>query len=79
MQSPLSFWLLSAFTILGACNNTLTDPIVTIPSLGPIRGSFMTSTNGWQFLAFRGIRYGKAPVGELRFKLCILTTSTPLI
>lgn len=70
MQSLLSFWLLSVFTsTLVVCNNTLTEPIVTIPSLGPIRGSFMTSTNGWQFLAFRGIRYGKAPVGDLRFKL----------
>lgn len=42
-------------------------PIVST-GLGRIQGSIMTSRTGRPFYAFRGIRYGKAPVGELRFK-----------
>lgn len=49
--------------------DTITDPIVAIPSLGQVRGSFLISVNGRQFLAFRGIPYAKPPVGNLRFEV----------
>jgi len=35
---------------------------------GQARGSFMTTQNGRQFSAFRGIRYAEPPTGQLRFK-----------
>lgn len=37
-------------------------------TLGEIQGSVMNSRLDRPFYAFRGIRYGKSPVGELRFK-----------
>lgn len=37
-------------------------------SLGAIRGVVLKSRLGEDFHAFRGIRYGKPPVGDLRFK-----------
>ncbi|KAK5649724.1 hypothetical protein RI129_000753 [Pyrocoelia pectoralis] len=43
------------------------NPIVTTP-LGIIRGSIMTSAQGRPIFSFRGIRYAKPPIGELRFK-----------
>lgn len=43
------------------------NPIVST-TLGQIQGSVMNSRLDRRFYAFRGIRYGKAPVGELRFK-----------
>ncbi|KZS20997.1 Liver carboxylesterase 1 [Daphnia magna] len=43
------------------------QPIVTIPPLGQVRGSEMTSEAGRLFYAFRGIPYAKPPLGELRF------------
>lgn len=42
-------------------------PIVST-TLGQIQGSVMKSRLNRPFYAFRGIRYGKPPVGELRFK-----------
>lgn len=42
-------------------------PIVST-GLGRIQGSVMASKSGRRFYAFRGIRYGKPPVGDLRFK-----------
>ncbi len=44
-------------------------PLVTIPSLGQVRGSHMTSAGGRQFFAFRGVPYAKPPIGNLRFKV----------
>lgn len=43
-------------------------PHVTTP-LGDIEGSFLKSRLGKPIFAFRGIRYAKAPVNELRFKV----------
>lgn len=43
--------------------------VVTIPDLGQVRGSFLTSVNGRRLLAFRGIPYAKPPVGNLRFEV----------
>jgi len=45
------------------------ETLVTIPSLGQVRGSLMNSVGGRQFLAFRGIPYAKPPIGNLRFKV----------
>jgi len=45
------------------------EPIVTIPSLGKVIGSFSSSSNGRNYSAFRGIPYAKPPIGELRFKV----------
>ena len=47
-------------------------PVATIPTLGQVRGSQMTSEAGRSFYAFRGIPYAKPPVGELRFRVRIL-------
>ncbi|XP_018565472.1 esterase E4-like [Anoplophora glabripennis] len=43
------------------------NPIVTTP-LGKIKGIFKMSRLGYPISVFRGIRYAKAPVNELRFK-----------
>ncbi|KAH8285761.1 hypothetical protein KR018_002436 [Drosophila ironensis] len=42
------------------------DPVLEL-SLGKVRGTTMTSFKGKTFYAFRGIRYAKAPEGDLRF------------
>lgn len=46
------------------------QPIVQTEN-GPIKGSVLQTRLGEQFLGFRGIRYGKAPVGDLRFKVSV--------
>jgi hypothetical protein len=48
------------------------DPLVTIPGLGKVRGSKMSSFNQREFLSFRGIPYAQPPIGELRFKVSCL-------
>lgn len=37
---------------------------------GPVRGTSRKSLLGQEYLSFQGIPYAKAPVGELRFKVC---------
>jgi len=49
------------------------NPIVRIPSLGKVMGSFSTSSKGRNYSAFRGIPYAKPPIGELRFKVMKLS------
>uniref|UniRef100_A0A1A9WY03 Carboxylic ester hydrolase n=1 Tax=Glossina brevipalpis TaxID=37001 RepID=A0A1A9WY03_9MUSC len=48
------------------CNGEQTIQVDT--DLGKIKGLQMTSRLGKNFWAFRGIRYAKAPIGELRFQ-----------
>ena len=42
--------------------------ITVVTGNGPVSGSTMTSRTGKKIFAFRGIPYGKPPVGELRFR-----------
>ncbi|XP_056638295.1 juvenile hormone esterase-like [Diorhabda sublineata] len=42
-------------------------PVVTTP-LGKIKGTLITSRLGKTIFSFRGIRYAKAPIGDLRFQ-----------
>lgn len=56
------FHLLSVFG-----ENNANQPIVKT-NCGPIKGSQFKSRLGRDFLGFRGIRYGKAPIGEFRFR-----------
>lgn len=44
------------------------EPVV-VTGLGHIRGGVLRSRLGELFYAFRGIRYAKPPVGDLRFKV----------
>lgn len=44
------------------------QPIVET-SLGKLKGNVLESRLGRLFYSFRGIRYGKPPVGDLRFKV----------
>lgn len=44
------------------------NPIVKVHQ-GLLRGIYDTSINETSFIAFKGIPYAKAPVGELRFKV----------
>ncbi|XP_055914839.1 uncharacterized protein LOC129948049 [Eupeodes corollae] len=46
---------------------TQTNPIVNT-SLGKIKGTILKTEKGFDFFAFRGIRYAEAPIGEKRFK-----------
>lgn len=40
---------------------------------GILRGKKVVSDRGKTYMSFQGIPYGKAPVGELRFKVKFLT------
>lgn len=44
------------------------EPLVTL-TLGQVRGSLLTSRLGKAIYAFRGIRYAKPPIEDLRFKV----------
>lgn len=46
----------------------LDQPVITTP-LGQIQGTILASRLGKQIYSFRGIRYAKAPIGDLRFQV----------
>nr|AHJ81337.1 carboxylesterase [Locusta migratoria] len=58
--------LLAPLSCLASCDCT-SRPVVSTP-LGLVRGSIMTTIDGKNFSAFRGIPYAKPPVAERRFK-----------
>ncbi|KAG8235925.1 hypothetical protein J437_LFUL014281 [Ladona fulva] len=62
---------LSVIALLGLVSLAVGDgeeATVVQTSKGRLRGTTMTSRNGREFYAFRGVRYALPPVGELRFK-----------
>lgn len=50
------------------------DVLLTIDS-GTLRGKYMKSRSGRNYLAFLGIPYAKPPIGELRFKVKLISQS----
>lgn len=53
-----------------AVGSHATEPVV-YTSLGSIKGSLMKTRLGKTIYSFRSIRYGQAPVDNLRFKVCL--------
>lgn len=47
-----------------------TPPPSVTTLLGKIEGSILVTRLGKPLYAFRGIRYAKAPIDELRFQVC---------
>lgn len=47
-------------------------PLVTLTDGSQVRGLVLKSRLKNNFYAFRAIRYGESPIGELRFKVIIL-------
>lgn len=71
MQSCAFLLVVFCCTTLGnwvAAEPGLDEQPIVSTGLGQIRGSVMSSRLDRRFYAFRGIRYGKAPVGDLRFR-----------
>lgn len=70
-----------AFSIIVNCVETkpsdLYEEPVVLTGLGRVRGSVLRSRLGELFYAFRGIRYAKPPVGDLRFKVsCVVNLNS---
>ncbi|BET01052.1 Carboxylesterase [Nesidiocoris tenuis] len=64
------FWMAATLVFAfaeGARQSAATSPLVSAPA-GKFSGYRMTSSQGRDFWAFSGIRYAKAPIGNLRFK-----------
>lgn len=47
--------------------------VIVDTNYGPVRGLKRTSVAGDEYISFRGIPYASAPIGELRFKVCVTT------
>ncbi|KAK5641623.1 hypothetical protein RI129_010170 [Pyrocoelia pectoralis] len=68
MMCNLIFILLCTFLTQLVEGHGNTENLQVRTPLGDIRGSIIQSALGKSIFSFRGIRYAKAPVGELRFK-----------
>lgn len=47
----------------------MSESNVVKTNYGPVRGLLRKSVVGEEYLSFRGIPYGKPPIGELRFRV----------
>lgn len=54
---------------IATTKNPIDEKPIILTGLGYIQGSALRSRLGKLFYGFRGIRYAKAPVGDLRFKV----------
>jgi Carboxylesterase family len=61
--------LLFVFQTMSSAQDSELPAAVVETDLGRIQGTILVSLLEKQFYAFRGIRYGKAPVEELRFQV----------
>jgi hypothetical protein len=60
------FVVLAALSVgIGSYGN---NPQVTVEQ-GALRGHYLTSRKGRQFVGFQGVPYAKPPLGEMRFKV----------
>lgn len=70
-------WPFTAYKVSEMYKRYFGNPIPVMTSHGPIQGVEVTSQFGYKYTGFQGVPYGKAPVGELRFKvsfyyICVL-------
>lgn len=47
--------------------------IIVETTKGPVKGILKTTSLGEDFYRFRGIPYARPPIGDLRFKISILS------
>jgi carboxylesterase type B len=66
-QLSLVFFLGCALCISYVKSTSSAEPVVTT-TLGQIKGSIINSRLGKQIFSFRGIKYAKPPINDLRFK-----------
>ena len=66
-----TFLALINFGLIFAKDSKESETFKISSPLGIIRGSYLTTRLGKRIYAFRGIRYGQAPVGQLRFQVRI--------
>jgi Carboxylesterase family len=70
MEKNVAFFiLLFVLQTMSSAQDSELPAAVVDTDLGRIQGSVLTTLMEKQFYAFRGIRYGKAPVEELRFQV----------
>lgn len=62
-------WPFTAYKVSEMYKRYFGNAIQVQTSHGPIQGVEVTSTFGYKYTGFQGVPYGKAPVGELRFKV----------
>lgn len=63
----LCFLIVPCIYLSEGCYSPQRNLLEVTTSLGIIKGSEMTSRLQRPIFAFRGVRYGEPPVGELRF------------
>lgn len=64
----INSFLLILTVVSVSSNLELNDNPIIQTKLGPIKGKTLTSRLGAKFQSFRGIRYAKPPINDLRFK-----------
>jgi hypothetical protein len=68
-MKSIAFFIFVVFLMtMNVHNSVLQEPVVDT-DLGKIQGVVLTTLLEKSFYAFRGIRYGKAPIEELRFRV----------
>lgn len=80
MNFPILLWLKLAvvlhFELINlvwskSCSSVSSECSVKIKHLGQVSGiQLNTVFGGKPFCGYKGIRFGQAPVGDLRFKVC---------
>lgn len=65
---PLTFWLYAFVQYASSEANSLDNLPIVSTNLGKIRGNYLETRFEQRFLAFRGVRYAKAPRFEVRVK-----------
>ncbi|CAG9829853.1 unnamed protein product [Diabrotica balteata] len=66
-QLSLVLFVGCVLNIIEVRSESTTEPLATTP-LGQVKGSVITSRLGKEIYSFRGIRYAKPPINDLRFK-----------
>lgn len=69
-RSVLVNILLNFFYFYCNCDQ-ISEPVV-VTKQGAVQGKIDNGVNGQNFFSFQGIPYAEPPIGELRFKVCIL-------
>ncbi|XP_047107794.1 esterase E4-like [Schistocerca piceifrons] len=64
----LPLMLLPGFAVATPASDVQQDDLVVETRLGKLRGSVITSRKGRPIYSFRGVRFAKPPIGNLRFQ-----------
>lgn len=70
-------WSYTNSRVVDYYRHYFSEMVTVTTKSGPVKGYKIASAFDYRYINFVGIPYAKPPIGELRFKVCVLPVLNP--